>query len=680
MGRIAAGLDFGNEVAQLRADVAMPRAAFGVTQTAEQIGVGMEREGLRQLREEEHAARVAREKADAAVAVARLNGIRDSLNDAMGEIDRGVMDGSIEKDAASKAWQERSAEIIASGVEAVPAAHREAARVDTQGLAQRLTSGVSAAVRKRDQQDTLSAIDQTYEYTQRLATTDPAGARKILSDTLAAVGPAAGLAPDKAGRLMQKWVEDTSYTRAFTAVNAAKGDNRLLAEVERGLSKNEEIDPQRKAALMVQVDNYRAANEARAIRAAQHAEIVAARRQRESDSAYKILSGWVLSGKMANPDAASGLIAQLTPQAAAAYKQIAAEVPARAAAAMLPLDAQQQQLDDMYQLRNTRGTSQALETEIARREQVLRQSRDDYQRDPLRAGQERGILDVPLRPLNVSSIDGLAAGVAERVEQARTVQTRTGRPVSPLLSDEAAKLGQMLQALPVTQRAERISQISALIPADQAQALAGQIVSGQGDDKKALGLAFALGAARTTNGRATAELALRGAEALKAKTIKEEKTAVDGWRGQISTQLDGLYANPRQAELAGDVARLILAGLVSEGAGGSSADAKQAVRLAVGGTTPEYNGARIIVPAGIEVSDIRKMVGSMTPADLAPQLPDGSVYVGGKPLPVADFLARLPDAQLQYVSRGRYAVKTQGTYAANARREPIIITVGPHDR
>ena len=69
-------------------------------------------------------------------------------------------------------------------------------------------------------------------------------------------------------------IEGTSYTRAFTAVNAAKTDNKALAVVERGINENPDLDPQRKATLLAQVDGYRASNEARALRQAQHAEIV----------------------------------------------------------------------------------------------------------------------------------------------------------------------------------------------------------------------------------------------------------------------------------------------------------------------------------------------------------------------------------------------------------------------
>lgn len=49
------------------------------------------------------------------------------------------------------------------------------------------------------------------------------------------------------------------------------------------------------------------------------------------------------------------------------------------------------------------------------------------------------------------------------------------------------------------------------------------------------------------------------------------------------------------------------------------------------------------------------------------------VYVGGKPVPVADFVSALPDAQLEPVSLGRYMVRSGGHLVNNAARRPIVI-------
>lgn len=684
MARIAAGMDFGQAVVQqARTQPVDPGAGVAaVANSLERVGAQQAAEG-QQIQRQEAAlaaqaareAQQARDQADRGAAIARATAMRDTVGDELDRIGQEVQDGRLPKTDATKVWQERTTKILADNIEGVPEAHRGAVQADIQALTGRLTSKVGDIVRKRDQSDTLSAITQVQEYTQRLAVSEPDKARQLWLDTVEQLGPFAGLQPDQIAKAKQGWVEGTAYTRAFTAVNAAKGDNKALAAVERGINENADLDPQRKAGLLAQVDGYRASNEARALRQAQHAELVAQRAERESSQAYTILSGWAMSGKAADPQANAALIGKLTPTAAAAYRSMAAEIPARTAVALLPIDTQAQQLDQL-KARAVSGTSVELETEIKRREQVLTQARKDYGDDPLRAANERGVITSPLRPLNTSSIDSIAADLAERAGQAAEVATITKRPVSPLLSEEATKLGGILQALPVSQRAERLSQIAAVLPAAQAQALAQQMYAGNTEGGKALGLALAMGAARTSAGRTTAELALRGAEALKAKTIKEERTPVDGWRGQINTQLGGAFPNPQQAEMYGEAARLILAGLVAEGAGGTEADAKQAVRLAIGGNLVEHNGVRIPVPAGLGAEDVRKRTGAMTPADLAQQLPDGRVYINRAPMDAAAFLAGLPDARLQYAGRGRYHVITGGTLAANAQGAPVVIEVG----
>ncbi len=683
MARIAAGQDFGQAVAQPAQleRVQIPRSAFVSADGLDRAGQAQEQAAVRQIAEQERTRVEARETADRAMATAKLNALRDTLDDELQAVGRGVLDGTVPKDRAGTDWQERTTRLIDDGLRDVPEMHRETVRVDLQTRAQRYTSKVGDVVLQRDRQDTLAAIKQTDEHTQRLAATDPAKALEVWTATLQNIGPAAGLTPVQQQQMRQRWIETTSYTRAFSAVNAAKNDNKALAAVEQGLQANTDLDPQRKAQLLAQVEGYRGANDARALRAAPQAELAAPRRQRESSAAFNVLSGWALAGKAADPNANAAMIAKLTPEDAAAYKALAAEIPARTAAAMLPIDQQQGQLDQLYAMRAERGTSQRLEQEITRREQVLKQTVADYGAEPLRAAQERGILEEPLQPLRMDSAENLAAGLAVRVQQAQQASAVTRRPESPLLSTEADKFARFLGTLPAAQRSERIAQIAGLMPPEQAVALAGQLGKGDStEDKRALAVAFALGASKTTEARFTSELVIKGAEALKAKTIKEEKTPVDGWMGQISKQVEGVFANPMQAKMAADAARLILAGLVAEGGSGSSGDAKKAVRLAVGGDLREHNGERLLLPAGLELSDLNSRMRSMTEADLAPQLPDGQVYIDGRAVSVDDFLARLPDAKLQYVSGdrwgARYLVRTEGGYAGNQQRRPIVLTVG----
>lgn len=680
MGRISAGLDFGQATTQpVRVQAVDPAAGAAPSIRALDVagarmvadGEQMAREEARAAAEGERESRIARERADVAVANARLANLRDAVADEVDRIGVEVQEGRLQKTDAMKAWQDRSAKLLDESIEAVPEAHREQVRVDIQSLSGRLASRVGDIVRRRDQQDTRSALDQMVEHTQRLAVSDPAKARELLFANMDQLGPFAGLSPEQISKAKQGWVEGVAYTRAFTAVNAAKGDNRALAAVEQGLSLNDEVDPQRKAQLLAQVDGYKAANEARALRQAQHAEILAQRRQRESDEAYGILSGWALAGKAADSAASAALIGKLTPAAAAAYRGLAAEIPARTAVAMLPLDVQAQQLDQL-KARAVTGTSQDLEREIKRREDVLGQARREYADDPLRAANERGILPAPLRPLDMSSLDAVAMGLGERSAQAQAVSIITRAPVSPLLPEEAKRLGDVLDALPVGERGRRIAQMAGVLPAPMMLAMAQQI---GGDDKggrRALALEMQFGADRTTSGRYRSELIARGAQVVKEKGVKEETAAEFGLRAQIAKEI-GDALPPKWRVDAIEAARLMYLGQQAEGGSPSVAGV---VRLAAGGELVEHNGRRIPLLAGVNEGKLQDTLRAYPAASLQSQAPGGVVMLpGGKPIPVAEFLVSLPEAQLEPVAPGRYGVRAGAGIVMGQNNRPIIIEV-----
>lgn len=680
MGRIAAGLDFGQEIVQpARAPVMDLSPGLGaVADTVARIGAQQQADGAQLQREQDHAqalaereAKVARDRADAATAQSKLYAMRDTMADELDRIGQEVQDGRLPKTEAQKAWQDRTAKLLADSLDGVPEAHRGLVQSDLQGLTGRLTSKVGDIVRKRDQQDTAAAITATLEHTQRMAVTDPDMARQIMADTLDQLGPFAGMAPDQIAKTRQGWIEGTAYTRAFTAVNAAKGDNKALGAVERGISENADLDPQRKAMLLAQVENYRAANEARALRAAQHAEIVAARVQRQSDEAFGILRGWAEQGKQADPAAAAGLISRLTPTAAAAYKAVAAEIPARTAAAMLPLDAQAQQLDAL-KARAVQGTSVELEKEIKRREDALTQSRKDYAEDPLRAANERGVITTPLKPLNTSSMDAIAAGLVERASQAQEVSTITRRPVSPLLASEAQQFGAMLGNLPVAERGRRIAQLAEALPAPMMLALAQQVGGEDKGARRSLALEMQFGAEKTVSGRYRSELVARGAQAVKDKGIKEDTSAEFGLRAQIAKEV-GDALPPRWREDAIEAARLMYLGQQAEGL---SPSVQGVVRLAASGDIVEHNGRRIPIPAGLDEGKLRDRLKAYPADAIAKQAPGGQVMLpGGKPMPVDQFLKALPDATLEPVAPGRFGVRAGGGIVMSPTGRPIIVEV-----
>lgn len=681
MPRIAAGEDFGRTQVQgggvqapqpldLRgvagAGKALEREGLQAQNAQEQQLLADQAEIRQQAKEQAHA----RDMADRARATSVLALGRDGIADTLQQVGNELSDGRLPKTEAVKAWRERTAELVQKHIADVPETQREIVRADLQGLVQRFDSRVGEAVRLRDQHDTRADLGATLESLQRSASVDYGKARASAIAALDTLGPAAGMPADQIQKAKQTWLEGAAYTRAFTAVNMAKNDNAALSAAAKAISGNADLDPQKQAALLNQVENYKANNEARALREAQRAEIVAQRRDREAQQAYSVLSGWALAGKAANPEAAAGLISKLsgTPYAAA-YKELAAEIPARAVAAMLPLDQQQAQLDALIAQRTAKGTSEALETEIKRREQVLSDARKDYKEDPLRAAAQRGILDA-VAPLDMSSMDGIARSLVGRVDQAQMVATRTRSAVSPFLPEEAARFGDMLAGLPVADRGRGIAALSGLMPPGMMQAIARQ-VDGR---NRALSLEIALGASKTTSGQYASTWVARGAQAIKDKAVKEDSEAMTGLRAQLAQQIgDALPGRAREDVI--DAARFMFMG---QQAAGLSPSIPGVIGLALGGSLIEHNGKRVPVPAGMDESSLRQKLRTYPHKALQKQVPDAVVYMpGGRPMGVPEFLAGLPDAQLEAVGTGRYMVRAGTGLAMDSNRNPIVIEVQP---
>lgn len=347
--------------------------------------------------------------------------------------------------------------------------------------------------------------------------------------------------------------------------------------------------------------------------------------------------------------------------------------------ARMTVQQQTQALRDVDALIAQNGRTPTLDKRREALEKVLKGTQSDLKADPLTAGLQRGVI-TDYQPIQFGGgIEGLVPQVQQRTKQAEAVGRWAGQPVSPFTSDETRELFTRIASQPAPQRAQTLAALAQSMPPEQAQALAAQL-DGQSKSDQNRGFAAALqaGADRTTQGRYTSEIILKGMQALQDKTIKEEKTPVDGWRGRIAKITGEVYRNPKEAEFIADKARFILAGKVAEGASGSERDVSEAINLAAGGIIRDHNGQRIPMPTSVDTpSQFRDRLKAMKPDQLA--LPDGKVYINTgsavRAMPAADFLATLPDAKLTYWKRGMYFVQAGGTFAAKADGNPVVIEV-----
>lgn len=618
-------------------------------------------EEKQRLREEQ----AAREAADRAKATAKLNALRDGLADAHDEIAQGILDGSVPKDRAAGTWKERTGQMVADGLSDVPERLRETVRLDFDAQAGRLGNRLRRAVTQRDREDVTAGITQTLGHLQRQYQGDPSGTTAKAMATIEQLGPHSTLKPDALARMGQQWREETQHAAATELVGLAKNSPQLLTAAEKALSgeKFADLDPQRRASIAVQIDGHR-------VRLAQQAEIAASRAARQQEAAmnraraeFETFQSMADKGAALSPEYVERVSRATagTPYQAG-IKAVAAQVAAVGGLAAQPIATQQATLDAINGQIAQKGRTPELEARRTQVEKVLKGSREDVAADPLRAGLERGVLE-KLQPLNLSGgIPGVMQQLGERVQQANTVAQWSGRAVSPLLAAEAEQVATMLGALPTDTRATAIATLSASIGARQAQALAAQI-----DTKdRGLALAMAAGASMTTAGRPTSTLILKGSQALREKAVN---LTPDDHKGIARAVGDALSGKARDDVI--EAAGLIYAGQQAEGSG----DLKRAVRLAVGGDIIEHNGSRIPIGGGMTPSDFRTKLAGTKPEALAGQAPDGMVMAGGQQMPLAQFLAALPDAQLQPAGLGRYFVRAGGAVVTNSERRPITIEV-----
>jgi len=683
MARIPAGEGLGNAVARpaLQNELQAPRGAFGGGGAIEEAGATVSAIGDAAAREQARAdreAKMLRDAADRATASGKLLDAQDLLTQAHDEVSTGVATGTIDKTKAAEEWQRRAADVTASVAVGVPAAHAQDFGNGVKRASMKLGRALELTVAKRDRQDVTAGIGTTLEYAARLYAKDPAAARQVAGDTLAQLGPFSDLSPDQLQKLGQNWKEAATFTTAYSGINGARGDAKALQAWDKKLGTDEfaDMDPQKKAQLLGASQGYQTHLEQQALARAQRGEIAAQRRERESSSAFSLLGDWARAGKAADPVANQALIAKLTPEHSAAYRAIAADVPARTAAAMLPLDAQQGQIDQLMQRRNTAGTSQGLEHEIARRQQVLGEARRDYEADPLRAAAERNVIDA-VQPLDLSKgfdAPALALGMLQRVEQAKVVASRTGKPVSPLLREEAFKMGDMLGLLLPKQRSEAIAALSRAMPPEQSAALARQL---DGKDK-ALALAIASGATATSEGRYTSEIILRGDAAKKDGTsTKGEKVPgvkASQWKANIAAQLADVFPGQTVTDNAVEGALLIAHGMAAEQGGDlSERNLRTAVNLAVGGSVVEHNGRKVALPPNVEIGALETRLKMITPDEVAQLAGGATVRAGGVDVPIAEFAKKLPGAELQFAGPGRYMVIVNGRPVLGAAGRPVFI-------
>lgn len=659
------GADAGSITSKAVGDLSGTVEKIGLDQMAAETRMGIEAANL-----------------DAQTTAARVRTTtHNDFADLADSVHRDILAGAIPKDQAEQVWRDRAAQMLDGRLQGVDQRYAGALQVEFDGLQRAGANKVRDAVVLRDQHDTQANLLTLGEEYQRMATRDRPKALAEYFAQIDAIAPRAGWQPDKIAQVKQQFREGTAYTQAFDIVKSSSGSIKGIHDAREAINSDQfnDLDPQKRATLNAQLDGRETTMLQKQAIAEQRAANEAERRLKQASAAFDTAQKLIDSGIPLAPDEYDRLTAATsgTPyaQGIKALQENARQVGGFAAQ---PINMQQKALDEVNAAIAQHGASEALVKRRDALQKVLDSSSRDAKEDPLRAGLQRGVIK-ELAPIDTSSIDGLTRSVTSRLQAAGSVQVWAGRPVSPLTADEAKQLGDMLKTLPVQQRSTAIATLANTIGPQASSGLAMQLQPAKDDapvQDRALSLAFAYASAKTTAGRYTSELILKGQSAIADKTIKPEKGAEFGWQAEIAKQIEGAYPNQQQAEAVKHAAYLITAGMATE----SSPDVGRAVRLAVGGSIVDVNGRRIPVQPGVDEGTVRDRLKAITANDLKQQAPDGSVNVGGSNISLDQFVSGLKDAKLIHAGGGRYNVLAGGRIVKNSAGQRISIEVNANAR
>jgi hypothetical protein len=644
------------------------------TRNAQQEDLELQAKAEEQRRKDEDAAKAAQR----ARTIVELTGTKDALQDLHDEVSAGVLNGQTPKEKAEAEFTTRAKKVLEGFGKDMPEDTKAIALAELGGNAARLGNGVRKAVTARDRHDVTAGIDQTLEYLQRQYKADPGKATAQAMATVDQLGPHSTYQPEQLAKLKQGWKEGTQYTAAFELVSAGRNDRKMLDAADKMISGGlPDLDPRRRAELSDRVASYRLHLDQKAEMAAQRAQREAERRLSKAQAEFQTFQAMADKGTALDPAFIDTVLkATAGTPFQAGVRMLAQQARDTGGLAAQPVRAQQALLDQVNATIATQGRSPELDRRKEQVEKVLRGSQQDLERDPLRAGLERGVI-AELAPLDLGKgVAGLALQLQQRAPLAERVGIWAGRAVSPLTEEEAAQVKHQLDSLPAKERAGMVAALAQAAGPQAAQGMARQMDK----NDKALALAFAYSGAQTTAGRYTSELVMRGAQAKQdgtsTKGEKQPDLKVTQWSAHIANELKGLFPAQTMTNQTREAALLIAHGLASEGGGRlTTDDLDRSVRLAIGGTVVEHNGRKVALPAGVSAGGLETRLKSVSVGELQQQAPDGMVRAAGQAVPLAEFTKALPGQQLLYAGPGRFSVLVGELPVVNSQGRPIIIGV-----
>lgn len=603
--------------------------------------------------------------------------VQTGLADLNEELTVGVKTGAVSKDDARKQWAERSTKVVTESVAGLPGDLGALVTAQMKEVGGRLNNKLEDSIRLRDQSVADAGLITYKEQLQRLSASDLPGAVSQWEQTVRTAGPAAGWTPEKVEKEVQGFKETVYYTKAYEAVSLARNNRGQLELAEKAIADMKDLDPQKKAVLLDRASSYKFALDQKAELQAQRAQRQAEAHLKRAEATFQTFQAVSDKGLALDPAYIDTVIKQTagTPYQAGVVG-LARQSQENGGLAAQPLSAQRAALDAVQAQIARDGNTPALAKRRDQIEKVVRGTETDISKDPLRAFVERSPVAADFKPLDTSSIPALTKGLQERAPLAEMARLQFGRPVSPLTNEEAEPVRRMIAALPPREQAAALAGLATVMGRDSARGLAAQL---QKDDPT-LGYALSQTSNMTTAGRSVAEMIVRGGLAKKdgtsTKNEREPDVKLKNWSANITTQLENVYGNQTLTNEIRDQAILVAHSLASENGGKlAERDLTRAVNFVIGGEIVEHNGRKVPLPAGITQDMLEKRTRSVSAAELSKQAPDGIIRAAGVPVPMDEFLKKLPGQELTPVRPGEYAVLINGRPAVNSKGVPVLIGV-----
>lgn len=316
---------------------------------------------------------------------------------------------------------------------------------------------------------------------------------------------------------------------------------------------------------------------------------------------------------------------------------------------------QQQASIRQLEARAAQGSNPEFESVIKGARQITDNQVAAYKENPWAASAKyQRLPSVPDNPLPVA--EATPEYVSKVLPYMDAVETAGGVPVSPLQPKQAQVFSEQLQKLPPGPRADVLGQTGAQLSLGRISALADQLDK----SNKPLSLALKLGAGRTSLDRSMAETLLRGADAIKDKTVKKDDAALTGWRTEISTMVRGTLGDQKAEDDAIDAAFYVRAGMDEPGYPGKVSN-ELAVALVLG-RPYERGGVKTVLPRGMSEDDFVEKMRAYTPERLTQEIPSGVVYIRGQKRTIHQLSSALPGMGLKRNPAGGYTPVSGGAF------------------